>query len=118
MDRAVKHRNMLVQVLLMVITLGIYSIYWFYVTADEMKSLAKDEHASPVLWTILLFVPFASLYSMYKHGELFEKVSSERLNRWILFVLWLVFSPAVWFIVQLELNKRANSGAPAPAPAL
>ena len=32
----VKQRNMGMQVLLMVITLGIYGIYWFYVTSKEM----------------------------------------------------------------------------------
>ena len=31
-----KKRNMAMQVLLMIITLGIYGIYWFYVTTSEM----------------------------------------------------------------------------------
>jgi hypothetical protein len=30
------------------------------------------------------------------------------MNRWVLFLLALVFMPAVWFIVQSELNKRAR----------
>lgn len=108
----VKYRDMWLQVFIFIITLGIYSIYWFYVTAVEMKGLARDNNAEPGLWTVLLFVPFANLYSYYKHGELYEKISSEHLNRWILFILWIVFSPAVWIIVQSELNRKATFNLP------
>jgi len=106
----VKYRNMLAQVGLMVITFGIYSIYWFYQTSMEMKGLANDHRAEPALWTILLFVPFANLYSYYKHSELYEVISPDRFNRWLLWVLWIFFSPAVWAIVQMELNRRSTYG--------
>ncbi|MCH9031062.1 MAG: DUF4234 domain-containing protein [candidate division Zixibacteria bacterium] len=108
----VKYREMWIQVVLVIVTLGIYVIYWFYQTVTEIKGLAGDTEISPTLLTVLLFVPFGAIYSHYKYGEVFEKISSERLNRWILFLLWLFFSPAVWFIVQTELNKRATYGWP------
>lgn len=106
----VKYRNMLGQVGLMIITFGIYSVYWFYQTSVEMAGLANDRRAEPGLWTILLFVPFAGLYSYYKHAELYEVISPDRFNRWLMWVLWIFFSPAVWAIIQLELNRRANYG--------
>ncbi|MHB1687623.1 MAG: hypothetical protein ACYCVH_09635 [Ignavibacteriaceae bacterium] len=31
------------------------------------------------------------------------------INKWLLFVLYIVFSPAVWFIVQTDLNRRADA---------
>ncbi len=65
----VKNRNMLAQIGLFIITFGIYGIYWFYVTADEMKFLARDNSASPALWTVLLFIPFGCFYSIYKYSE-------------------------------------------------
>ncbi len=104
----VKKRNMLAQVFLVIITLGIYAIYWFYQTATEIKGLANDQTANPGLWTILIFIPFGALYSYYKYAELWEKVSPDKMNKWLLWVIWIVFSPAVWFIVQTELNKRAT----------
>lgn len=107
MNRPIKYRNMFLQVLLMIITFGFYAIYWFYQTACELQSITNDQAAEPVLWTILLFIPFAGLYSYYKYGELYEKVSTEGLNRWLLFLLWIVFAPAVWIIVQVDLNRRA-----------
>lgn len=115
MERPIKYRNMFIQVLLMIVTVGFYAIYWFYQTACELKSLADDQEAEPGLWTVLLFIPFAGLYSYYKYGELYEKVSTEGFNRWLMFLLWLVFSPAVWIIVQIDLNKRAQQSMPVPA---
>ncbi len=104
----IKKRNMLAQVGLVIITFGIYAIYWFFKISEEMKYVGKDAEASPGLWTFLLFIPLANLWSYYKFSELYEKVSSDSFNKWLLFVLWLVFSPAVWFIVQTEMNKQAD----------
>ena len=104
----VKERNMVVQVLLMVITFGLYVVYWFYVTCQELVGLSDDASVSPGLLTILLFVPIANLYAWYKYAELYETASRDHMNRWVLFLLALVFMPAVWFIVQTELNKRAR----------
>ncbi|MBW1757140.1 MAG: DUF4234 domain-containing protein [Deltaproteobacteria bacterium] len=104
----VKERNMVVQVLLMIITFGLYLVYWFYVTCQELVGLSDDASVSPGLFTILLFVPIANLYAWYKYAELYETVSRDHMNRWVLFLLALVFMPALWFIVQSELNKRAR----------
>lgn len=106
--RMIKKRNMLAQVGLIIITFGIYAIYWFYKISEEMKHVGKDTGASPGLWTVLLFIPFGAFYSYYKFSELYEKISSDHFNKWLLFVLWLVFAPAVWFIVQTEMNKKAG----------
>ena len=99
------------QVGLIIITCGLYAIYWFYQTAMEMTAIAGDKEASPVLWTILLFIPFGAFFSYYKYGELYEKITQGQFNMWLIFILWLVFSPAVWFIVQMDLNKRAEGMA-------
>jgi len=70
----IKKRNMIAQVFLTIITIGIYTIYWFYQVSVELKGIANDENANPALWTVLLFVPFASIYSIYKFSELYEKM--------------------------------------------
>jgi hypothetical protein len=101
---------MLAQIGLVIVTLGIYVIYWYYQTAMELKQLADDRFAEPGLWTILLFVPFGALYSHYKYAGLYELVSRDRLNRWWLWIFWIIFPPAVWLIVQSDLNRRATYG--------
>jgi hypothetical protein len=105
----IKRRNMFLQVLLMVVTFGLYSVYWFYQTASEMKAATNDQTAQVGLWTVFLFFPLLNMYSMYKFGELFEKAGDEKLNRWITFLLWLVIAPVVWILVQIDLNKKATT---------
>lgn len=104
----IKKRNMVTQIFIFVFTFGLYSIYWFYQTAKELKYITKDPKAAPGLWTILIFIPFGIIYSHYQYAKIFEQVSSEKLNKWILFLLWLVFPPAVWFLVQTDLNNLAD----------
>ncbi len=106
----IQQRNMGMQVLLMIITLGIYGIYWFYVTSREIVEY-KGLDGSPGLWTLLFLIPFVDLYAYYKQGEAVEALTDGGTNRWIIFILWLVFSPAAWFITQSELNKRATGPA-------
>ncbi len=103
----IKRRNMLAQILLFIVTLGLYSIYWFYVTSKEMVAY-KNLNGSPVLWTILVFVPFGSLFSYWKHGKAVVEISEGRYPFIVIYVLWLFFSPAVWLLTQLELNKLAE----------
>jgi hypothetical protein len=100
------------QVLLFVVTLGLYGLYWFYSVGYELKDATKDEKASPVLWTVLFFIPFGAIYSFYKFGELYERWSPDHFNRWLIFILHFVFAPAVWFIVQTDLNRAAKAGTP------
>ena len=113
MNPMVKRRDMLVQVLLFVITFGFYGLYWFYQTALEMRDLANDPEAAPGLWTVFFFIPLLNVYALYKYSELFEDISEENLNLWILFALWIFFPPAVWFLVQTDLNRKASGFSPA-----
>ena len=106
----IKKRNMAMQVLLMIITLGIYGIYWFYVTTSEMVE-HKGLKGSPGLWTVLYILPLVSLYAVYKQGEAVEALTDGSINRWVMLILWVIFSPAAWLITQLELNKRASEPA-------
>ena len=100
-------RNLLLQLLWTVLTFGLYLIYWYYATSREMADyLRRDE---PVwLWTLLLIVPPLSLYSYYKHGELFELITKEHMNRWLIVALWVFFPPAVWLVVQIRFNDIAR----------
>lgn len=110
---SIKNRNMGVQILLMIVTFGIYGIYWFYQTACELKMVAKNNEAKPGLWTVLLFVPFGSLYSWFMYSEMYENIGTEKINKWILFILWMFFPPAIWFLVQRDLNQWSQTALPA-----
>ena len=103
----ITRRNMALQVLWMILTLGLYSLYWFYMTSREMLDY-KGLQGSPLLWLILLFIPFANLYSYWQHGRCVEALTDGKYNVLLMFLAWIVFSPIVWFITQMELNNRAG----------
>ena len=111
----IKYRNMWLQMLWMILTIGMYQIYWFYETCKEMSETLerKDEI---VLWTVVMCLPPLSLYSMYKQGELYETFTDKAVERWLILLLWLFFAPAVWFIIQRKLNATAT-GQVEPAAA-
>lgn len=104
----VKRRNMITQIILMIVTFGLYGVYWFYQTAKELKAVTQDAEAAPVLWTILFFVPFAALYSLYAYAKVYTKVCTEKLSVGVLFLIGLIFYPALWFLVQTDLNAIAD----------
>ena len=104
----VKKRNMILQVLICIFTFGIYTIYWFYQTAKEFKIITKDENISPGLWTGLMFIPFGVFYSYYQYAKAYEKIGSEKINRWILYIFFFAIPPLLWFLVQMDLNKYAE----------
>lgn len=108
MEQVPKYRNMFVQVVLFVVTFGIYGLYWFYQTAKEMKELAYDNEATPGLWTLFSVIPLLNFYAWYRYSELFEKVSSGKLPAWALLILFIICAPAVWVLVQLELNRQSD----------
>lgn len=104
-------RNLWMQVFLMIITFGMYSAYWYYVVTMEMCATLKQKH-NVFLWTLFLGIPPFLLYSYYKQGEVFEEFTKGIMNRWITFILWMVFPPAVWFMIQTRLNELGRNQIP------
>ena len=106
----IKNRNMVMQVLLAIVTLGIYVIYWFYVTLDELhKANGKSEGAG--LWTFLAVIPIANFFAHWHHSAEYANFVDGKYPGIAIFILWIVFSPAVWFLVQRDLNQAATSPA-------
>ena len=106
----IKKRNLVMQVVLMIVTLGFYAIYWFYVTLKEMHiANGKDEGA--VMWTIFLFLPILSLFAFWHYSAEYKAFSTQKYPALLVFLAWFIFPPIVWFMVQTELNKAADEAA-------
>ncbi|MCH8206186.1 MAG: DUF4234 domain-containing protein [Chloroflexi bacterium] len=101
---------MVMQVVLVIVTLGIYAVYWYYVTLKELHiANGKDEGAG--VWTVLSLIPFANLFSWWHYSMEYEEFSKRKYPGIAIFILFLVFSPVVWFLVQSDLNKAASAPA-------
>ena len=110
----IEDRNMLMQVLLVVITLGIYAIYWYYVTLKELHiANRKDESAG--LYTVLSLIPLVSLIAWWHYASELSDFTDKKYPAILTFILWIVFAPAVWFLSQMELNKAAREARSDPA---
>ena len=101
---------MFMQIILVIITLGIYTLYWYYVTLDELhKANGKTEGAG--LWTFLSIVPIASFFAQWHHASEYAEFVDNKYPGIAIFILWIVFSPAVWFLVQMDLNNAAGGSS-------
>ncbi len=89
----VKHRNIFLVYLFSIITLGIYTIYWFVSTKNEMNEKGAT---IPTGW--LIIIPIANLYWLYKYCEGFAIVIKKDNNA----LLWFILT----ILIGLQLYKR------------
>lgn len=99
----VQKRDIVMVYLLGFITLGIYFIYWFVQTKNEMNAMGADV---PTAW--LMIVPIANLYLMYKYCEAFSVYVKKDDNAIMWFILYVIVGIIMPAIVQSELNKLAE----------
>ena len=81
-----------------VVTLGLYSIYWMYATAQQL-----DQGTDTSLTPVLVIVPF---YGQWMLADAAEAVTDQ--SGVVLFLLFVVFAPAAWFLIQSGINDIAN----------
>ncbi|WP_197025871.1 DUF4234 domain-containing protein [Nocardioides sp. URHA0020] len=91
--------------LLMVVTLGIYSLVWYYKTHDEMKRHSGNGIGGGIALLLALVVgivmPFISPNEV---GGLYERKGQARpvgaaTGLWYLLLAWLLLvGPIVWFV--------------------
>lgn len=105
---AIKKRNPLFVIGLSLITVGLYTIYWFYQTRQELNELGSEER-SPLMHTIGLLVPFVGFYVLWLYSSDVEAVTKKAKDKVILFLAWIVFFPVALYMVQEELNARATT---------
>jgi membrane protein YdbS with pleckstrin-like domain len=95
-----KKRNIVLVYLFGFITFGIYFIYWFVSTKNQMNSMGAK---IPTAW--LMIIPLVNLYWIYKYAEGFATIKKDenKILYAVLFIFVGIVTPA---IVQIELNKK------------
>ncbi len=104
----IKRRDMVMQVILFIFTLGLYGIYWFYVSLKEMHVANGKAGAGSGLWTVLLLIPIANLFALWRYAQEYSAFSGGKYPGIVIFIMELVLDPIVWFLVQRELNRAAS----------
>lgn len=108
-------------ILLYVVTLGIYGLYWYFVTHEEMKKHTGDGLGGLVAVLLAIFVGIAMPFlTANEVGNLYAKRGQERpvsavTGLWYFPGIFILVGPLVWFVkTNGRLNEYwASQGAPA-----
>jgi hypothetical protein len=120
----VKYRNPVVVAVLTLVTLGIYTLVWWYLInrelADHGRVLGRpDLGEDPARSTLAMFpgaivvVPAAwTMVTTFQRVQTAQRISRQLpINGWIGLVLGLVFSPALMAYLQSGLNSAWSAAA-------
>ena len=118
-----KIRNLWVVLLLLVVTLGLYYLYWYYAINRELRDFGSRRHErldiSPGLSLLAMSVggfiivpPFVSAWRTVKRVRIAQELAGiqahERFDHvfgFVLFIFGFVFFPVEVFYVQAHLNR-------------
>ena len=97
----ITHRSLLKMLGLMIITLGIYAIYWIVTTKLELNRAGAH---IPTSW--LLIIPFANLYFLYIFAQAFSELILKNKEAYtvVYFLLLICAVPLGEFIYQAHMN--------------
>ena len=99
-------------ILLMIVTFGLYSLYWYYATHDEMKRHSGQGIGGGVALLLAFFVGIAMPYiNSAEVGALYErsgrsKPVSGATGLWYFPGMLILVGPIVWFV---KTNGALNS---------
>ena len=92
-------RNPLTVAILIFISFGIYSIYWYWKTKHEMCDLGAD-----IPTTFLMFIPLVNYYWLWKYCKGVEMVTEGKMSLGLAIVL-VMLVPIGEAVVQDAFNK-------------
>lgn len=99
-----KKRNPIAVALLPFITFGIYGIYWEVKTKGEMVELGAE---IPTAW--LIIVPIVNIWWLWKYCQGVQKVTGDKLNGVLAFVLIWLLSSIGAAIIQDSFNNNVSA---------
>lgn len=107
---AFQQRSLGKQVLFFIVTLGLYGLYWWYTTLNQLNDGTSAEF-NPMMRLLgllagvtVILIP-VSLYVLWKTCNDAEAVSSQ--SGVVLFIVFLFISPLGWYWVQSGINEVA-----------
>jgi FtsH-binding integral membrane protein len=94
------NRSVLAVIVLTLITFGIYHLYWYIATKEEMNAQGAN---IPTGW--LLIVPIANIYWMWKWSEGVEYVTRGKSSAATSFLLIFLLGVIGMAILQATFNN-------------
>lgn len=115
----IKNRSIVMNIVLSLVTCGIYGIYWFITLTDESNTAAGQADGTSGGMAFLLTLVTCGIYGIYWAYKLGEKISAAKKmrnmgddgNTAILYLILNVVGLGIvtYCLAQNELNKMANA---------
>lgn len=118
--------------LLPIITLGIYSVFWYYFINRELRDLGRAHNTDELgdspgksvlavtLGAIIIVPAVISVIRTFQRIQAAQRLSGiePQANGWLALVMVILISPVFYAYEQSELNKvwRSQTGAAPAAP--
>lgn len=80
----IKHRSLIGITILSALTLGIYPIYWYFITKTEMNVV--NGRAAKVPFFLWFFIPIINIWWLWRFAKAIEKITKGSVNRWSAFL--------------------------------
>ena len=115
----IEKRDIAINIILTIVTCGIYGIYWFIVLTDDVKTVSKNtEVASGGLAFVFTLISCGiyGIYWAYKMGELMktaqEQNGVEVKDNAVLYLILQLFGLGIvnYALIQSDLNVIAEKG--------
>ena len=100
-----RNRSVIGVILFPFITLGIYYLYWFVSTKNELNEKGAE---IPTAW--LLIIPFVNIYWIWKYYEGAEKVTNSKVNGVLMFVINLLVTGIISNAICQDAYNNLSSG--------
>ncbi len=85
-----KHRSLIGITLLTALTLGLYQIYWYFITKTEMNVI--NGRSAKVPFFLWFFVPVINIWWFWRFAKAIEKITKGSVNRWSAFLAPLLLA--------------------------
>ena len=115
---SVAKRDIAVNIILTIITCGIYGLYWFVMLTDESNSIASESEKSAsgglaIIYTIITCGIYAIYWNykmgkkLYSAGKIYSKDISDNS---VLYIVLAIFGLGIvnYCLMQSDLNRFAN----------
>lgn len=94
-----KHRSLLGITLLTIVTLGLYQIYWYFITKTEMNTV--NARAFKVPFFLWFFIPLINIWWFWRFAKAIEKTTKGSVNRWAAFFAPVILGVLGGFVIGL-----------------
>src|SRR5438128_209166 len=96
-------RSVVAVIVLSFITCGIYGLYWYVATKDEMVARGAQ---IPTAWLVIF--PIANIYWLWKWSQGVEHVSRGKMSAGVAFLMMMLLGVIGVAIIQSTFNKLAD----------